>query len=203
MTIKISPLHRTVTFLASVCVSLAALAFDPLSASIAENLATPAVKPKESPAVVAAMGNLQKALKNANYTADTTRSGEVVMVTIPCAELFAPNSGTLLPSAPQKLKGLVPYVKRTDNFKVIIAVHADDTGDDLYAEQITTDRANAVDEYFFSVMNEEDTGIIPYGLGNDEPVAANTSVKNRAKNRRVEIYFVPTEDFIDKSKRKK
>lgn len=45
--------------------------------------------------------------------------------------------------------------------------------------------------------------MIPYGLGYDEPVAPNTGVANREKNRRVEIYFVPTKDFIDKARKKK
>ena len=61
-----------------------------------------------------------------------------------------------------------------------MAVHSDNTGDDIYAERITTERANAVDEYFAPSFGGE-SPIIPYGLGSDEPVAPNSGVANREK----------------------
>lgn len=177
--------------------------FDPFSANIEENIATPAVDAKSSAAVASAMANLSRTLRSAGFAVDAVRKGEVVIVTIPCAALFAPNSVELMPDASKKLSPLIPYIKRTDNYKVIVAVHADNTGDDEYAERITADRANAIDDFYLKANDNADTGIIPYGLGADEPVAPNTGVANRAKNRRVEIYFVPTREFIDKAKKRK
>lgn len=176
--------------------------FDPYSANIEENIATPAVSAKASQAVAAAIGQLVKTLRNAGYTVEAVRKGEVALVTIPCANLFAPNSVNLADGSAKYLRPLLPYIQRTDNFKVIVAVHADNTGDEQYAEQITADRANAIDEYFFKANNNAETGIIPYGLGSDEPVAPNTGINNRARNRRVEIYFVPTAHLIEKARKK-
>lgn len=176
-------------------------AFDPLAANIEENIAEPAVQPKHSVAVAAAMNNLLRTLRNAGYSSETVRSGEVVLVTVPAARLFAPNAVTLSDGASAVLAPLVPYIKRTDNYKIVIAMHSDNTGDELYAERLTADRVNAVDEYFFKACGNNDTGIIPYGLGSDEPVAPNTGIANREKNRRLEIYFIPTETFIDKAKK--
>lgn len=176
--------------------------FDPFSANIEENIATPAVSAKNSPLVAATMGQLVKTLRSSGYAVDAVRNGEVAMITIPCDQLFSPNSIELMPVASKKLTPLLPYIKRTDNYKVILAVHADDTGDDVYAERLTADRANAIDEFFFQA-NAGETGIIPYGLGADEPVASNIGVENRRRNRRVEIYFVPTELFIDKAKKRR
>ena len=178
-------------------------AFDPLSASIEENIATPAVQPKHNTAVASAMTPLLKAIRNHGFNAQTVRSGEVIMASIPAAELFVPNQRQLGETAKSSLKLLFPYIRLHNKYKVIVAVHCADTGDDMYREELTADRANAIDELFFNLNGGADTGIIPYGLGDDEPLAPNTSLKNRDKNRRVEIYFVPTQEFIDSAKKRK
>lgn len=175
---------------------------DPYSVNIEQNLATPAVNAKHSVAVANAMGLLTRTLRQAGFETQGVRKGEVTMVTIPCRDLFGPNSIEIKAKGKQLLSKLVPYIKRSDKYKVVMAVHADDTGDAIYAERITSDRANAIDEYFASALGGE-SPVIPYGLGNDEPVAPNTGVANREKNRRVEIYFVPTKDLIDNARKKK
>lgn len=172
--------------------------FDPLSAGIEDNINNPAVPQKLKTKVSSAMLSLERTLRDVGYKTTRVRSGEVVLVTIPCSALFAPNSDALKNNAGGKLAALVPYVKRSDNYKVIVAVHADNTGDEEYADRLTADRANAIDEYFFRHNANVDTGVIPYGLGADEPIAPNTGVRNRAANRRVEIYFVPTSSYIEK-----
>lgn len=175
--------------------------FDPFSANIEENIATPGVNPKAHGIVADAMSALTRMLRQAGYNAVGVRNGEVTMVTVAASDLFAPNSTALKSAAASRLSALIPYVRHTDRYKVIIAVHSDDTGDDTYAENITGDRANAVDDYFASHMGGN-SQIIPYGLGYDEPVAPNTGVSNRARNRRVEIYFVPTQEYINHLRRK-
>lgn len=174
--------------------------FDPLAAGIEENISYPAVPQKHREKVSAAMHSLERTLRELGYKTTRVRSGEVVLVTIPCSSLFAPNSIELKTKASGVLSQLLPYIRRSDNYKVIVAVHADNTGDAEYSDRLTADRANAVDEFFFSRNGNKDTGIIPYGLGADEPVAPNTGVRNRAANRRVELYFVPTSTFIDKTR---
>lgn len=175
--------------------------FDPLTADIEKNIAMPPVPRRQSEAVAAAMSALARKLSGEGYHAECVRSGEVLMVTIPCAELFTPNATTLSAGASRRLAALMPYIRRTDNYKILIAVHSDNTGDAMYADQLTEARATALDEYF-SAHEADSDSIIPYGLGADEPVAPNTGVTNRARNRRVEIYFVPTLLFIDKIKQR-
>lgn len=176
--------------------------FDPLTATIEENLSWPKVSTKQHDAVVSEMKVLQKALTSAKYNATAVRSGEVIMVTIPCSRLFKPNETTLSPKAGSVLSPLVNYVRDREKYKVIIAVHTDDTGDQTYADRITDERAEAIDEYFSKLFSGNETGIIPYGLGKDEPVAPNTSISRRSSNRRVEIYFVPTEATIRQAKKR-
>ncbi|MDE6135633.1 MAG: OmpA family protein [Muribaculaceae bacterium] len=177
--------------------------FDPFTATIEENLSTPAVQSKHSETVSTAMGLLLRTLRKAGYNVTGVRSGEVVMVTIPCSDLFGANSTKLKPDAGKILSPLRPYMTRTDNYKVMIAVHTDNTGDAIYADQISSERANAIDEFYFHASGDNETGFIPYGLGADEPVASNAGIASRAKNRRVEIYFVPTTQFIEKARKNK
>lgn len=175
--------------------------FDPFNSPIEENLRLPEVPRKSKEAVAAAMHNLRRTFQNENLQADQVRNGEVVMVTIPCDRLFAPNSTELRPEAAVQLRTLLPYIKRADNYKVVIAVHSDNTGDSIYTDRITADRAAAIDDFFSRENGGGETGIIPYGIGDDEPVAPNTGIRNRAANRRVEFYFIPTLTFISKAKK--
>lgn len=180
----------------------AAEPFDKFTAGIEENINTPEVPKKAKMAVAEAMSALTRTFRQDGYSCDGVRGGEVTLVTIPVSDLFAANSRVLKDNAHGKLAKLVPYIKRTDKYKVVLAVHSDDTGDDQYAEDLTAERANVIDEYIASRLGE-DSPVVPYGLGSDEPMVANTSIANRAKNRRVEIYFIPTEEYIAKIRRNK
>jgi len=175
--------------------------FDPFTAGIEENIKTPAVPEKLNERVAAAMTKLQNTLANAGYKVEKVRDGEVVMVTIEASKLFGANSTELREKASSVLMPLVPYVRRTDNYKVVLAVHSDDTGDVRYADSLTADRASAIDGFITSKTGGGESGIIPYGLGFDEPVAPNSGIRNRAANRRVEFYFIPTAEFISKVKK--
>ena len=172
--------------------------FDPTTATIEENIRYPEVPAKQSAAVASRMNDLAKDLREAGYSVTMLRSGEVVMVTIPCSALFSPNESVLSTKASSKLAPLKNYIKRREDYKVVLAVHSDDTGDETYADRLTADRANSIDEYFFKEDSHRETGIIPYGICADEPVADNHGRANRAKNRRVEFYFIPTQEYIKK-----
>lgn len=165
-------------------------------------MSTPAVPAKHNALVASAMGNLMRTFKQAGFTAQSLRSGEVVTVTIPASSLFAANERELKGTGRGLLSRLIPYVKRTDNYKIVIAVHSDDTGDEEYAYELTEARAEAVDAYFASALALDTTPFAVFGLGADEPVASNSGMANRARNRRVEISFVPTQQYIDKLRKK-
>ncbi len=176
--------------------------FDSATASIEENIQHPQIPEKHRTAVAAQMDVLKNELKDAGYEISLVRSGEVVMVTIPCSALFSPNETSLSAKASAKLSGLKQFINRREDFKIVIAVHSDDTGDAVYADRLTADRANSIDEYFYKEDSNRETGIIPYGIGSDEPLVDNHGRANRAKNRRVEFYFIPTHEFIKKARKR-
>lgn len=175
--------------------------FDPMDAPFAQNLAQPEVPSRATDAVRRAMQPLKNVLSGAGYTVSDVRGGTALCVTIAAGDLFDPNSTTLRDNAATRLRPLWPYIRRSDNYKVLIAVHSDDTGDETYSDRLTSTRAEAIDDFYYQLNNNTDTDIVPYGLGRDEPLGANNTLRGRERNRRVEIYFVPTQTFIDKARR--
>lgn len=169
---------------------------DALELSIDDNLAVPSVPKKAQNYVKAAIDQLRRHLLKDGLPASLMRNDEVLCITIPCADLFAPCSVTLKAGAADKLRPLSVVVREPRKYKVLVAVHADDTGDDMYADSITEARANAIDDFLWQLAGQQDTNVIPYGIGKDDPVKPNSNRSNRAANRRVEIFIIPDDGLI-------
>ncbi|MBP3589614.1 MAG: OmpA family protein, partial [Muribaculaceae bacterium] len=90
-----------------------------------------------------------------------------------------------------RIRGLKSIVESASHYKVLVAVHADDTGDDAYSDALTEARANAVDDLLWQLAGRDDTNVVIYGLGKDEPLNDNTTRTDRRANRRIEFYIVP------------
>lgn len=159
--------------------------------TFSENLEQPAVPNKARQYVTTAMDQIRRQLLKNELLTHTIRNGEVVQVTISCADLFAPGAIELKPKADDLLRHFSAILREPSKYKVVVAVYSDNTGDDMYADSITSARANAIDDYFWTLMGEAETNVIPYGMGKDNPVKPNDSMLGRAINRRVEIYIVP------------
>lgn len=169
---------------------------DVLDLSVSENMAVPAVPQKAKAYVRSAMDQVRRHLTKGGMSVTSTREGEVLEITVPCSELFAPSSTELKPAAATLLKPLGIIVRDPGRYKLLITVHTDDTGDDQYADSITAERANALDDFLWTLAGETDTNTIPYGLGRDEPLGPNNSIPSRAANRRVEFIVVPDKDML-------
>lgn len=169
--------------------------------SIDANIASPEVPKKLTEAVKAKMTDLCARLKKSGFDADTDeRGGLVVALTIPVADLFIPNDTIVAPHGVKPLMALSRHLKVPDYYKVLVAVHSDDTGSEEYLNQLTTSRADAIVNWF-ETQGVKTEGIIPYGMGFDEPFSVEPSRAARALNRRVEIYFVPGPEMFEALKR--
>ena len=177
----------------------AALSEDALDRTFSQNLETPAVPKKAEQFVRVHMDQVRRNLVKNGLEVTGIRDGEVLQVTIPCDQLFGIGSVELKQSAAEILRKLSIVVRDPVKYKILVSVHTDDTGDELYADSISAARANAIDDGLWQIASERETNVIPYGLGKDEPLVANTSRSNRAKNRRVEIYIVPEIGLIEMS----
>lgn len=165
------------------------------------NLATPVVPDAEKAAVAAFIESLAHKMSNKSYNTELMREGEVMVMTIPSDRLFLPNDTLLNNQAERYIRPLYRLMKDPLMFKVVIAVHTDDTGSPYYREQLSTERLYSIYEFLLDEADEghfnPDVIIIPYSLGSDEPVEDNNTRKGRAANRRVEFYFVPGPKIIE------
>lgn len=176
---------------------------DVLDLNLDDNIATPAVPSKAKPYVRQAMDQLRRMLIKNKLAAVASRDGEVVELSIPCDELFSPMSTELKASAFNILRPVATIAREPLKYKILVAVHTDDTGDAQYADSISAARANAIDDAIWQLVDEHETSVIPYGIGKDEPIGPNTSRKSRAANRRAEIFIVPEWGLIQMSGVKK
>ncbi|MDE6276720.1 MAG: OmpA family protein [Muribaculaceae bacterium] len=170
-------------------------AADEYAMTLEENIAYPPVSGKKGERVREAMRELRKRLSGKKFSATMERNEEVVCIVVPASDLFRANAVELSAEGRRRLHELEQYVAHSGQFKVLVAVHSDDTGDEEYADELTSTRANAIDDYFEHAAGRE-LNIIPYGIGRDEPVGSNSTKKGRFQNRRVEIFFVPTAAYI-------
>jgi outer membrane protein OmpA-like peptidoglycan-associated protein len=163
------------------------------------NLATPVVGAKEKPAVRKTILKTANSLKS-KYTVDLMREDEVFVVSIPTDDLFLPNDTLLNSRASKILSGVTAPMADPMAYKIVLAMHTDDTGSETYRENLSTARLNSVYDWF---MGQIDSGhlnekllIIPFAMGGIMPVASNDTREHRRENRRLEIYFIPGPSII-------
>ncbi len=140
------------------------------------------------------------ASKGGECTVELLRNREVLVITIPARLLFAPNDVELKETAAKYLTPIKRYLSEPDLYRVMIAMHTDNTGSDQYREELTADRVDAVYEWF-ETHGSPTTFLFPYALGDDMPLKPNTSMADRDANRRLEIYLVPGEKMLSQAKK--
>lgn len=131
---------------------------------------------------------------------ENLRNKEVLLITIPASELFAPSSRTLREDAAKYLEPIKRYLKQPDMWRVMLVMHTDNTGSPKYRTELTEDRVLAVTEWFENQPNLDTDYLFPYALSDARPLLPNNSLDNRAKNRRLEIYLVPGEKMVEQAK---
>lgn len=164
-----------------------------------EVLNTPTVPVKANAAISRHMETLSKWFKQHGLNSHLTRKNEVVLVTVEASRLFAPNSTDLLADADNTLSLFGKALGAPTSYRLLVAVHTDDTGDEIYSDYITEARAQAIHNRLIKIA--EDLGTTPNiyfaSFGNERPLGPNNSIDNRAKNRRIEFYLVPEQPTID------
>ena len=140
--------------------------------------------------------------KQGKCNIEAFRNKEVILVTIPASELFAPNSTDLTKGAEKLLNPIKRYMKDPDMFRVLFVMHTDNTGSSKYRDNITADRVDTVTAWF------EDQGMdtsytFSYAFGDESPLVPNTSIENRDKNRRLEVYLMPGKKMLEEAKKGK
>lgn len=170
------------------------------SLKLEENIKTPSVPSKNSAAVGRHIQTIKKKFDDKGFHTKTVRNGEVLLLTIPVDKLFGANRTELLSQASQTLGYLRQAIVHPESYRIIVAVYADDTGDDEYTLELTKKRADAIRDALIEISDGTvATNIDYYWFGAEEFAVPNNSIQNRAKNRRVEVYIVPEKQIISRS----
>ena len=90
-------------------------------------------------------------------------------------------------------------LKNPGFYKMLLVMHSDNTGSPTYTLNLTRQRVNAVYDWFDE--NGSVDYVVPYALGETDPLVDNNSVENRKTNRRLEIYLVPEKTMLQQAKK--
>ena len=163
------------------------------------NINTPVVGAKEKEAVRKTVLAAANSLKS-KFIVDLVRDDEVFIASISTDELFLPNDTLMTEKADDILDPLLAPMRDPMAYKIVIAMHTDDTGSETYRENLSTARLNSVYDWFMNRIDEgtlsEQLLIIPFAMGGSMPLAPNNSRENRKGNRRLEVYFIPGPSII-------
>ncbi|OGS74386.1 MAG: hypothetical protein A3F91_02400 [Flavobacteria bacterium RIFCSPLOWO2_12_FULL_35_11] len=99
------------------------------------------------------------------------------------------------------LTKLANILKEYPDTNVLVVGHTDSTGSAEYNMSLSERRANAVTTYFVNNKGLSSSRFTTTWFGEDEPIATNSTVEGRAKNRRVNIAIVPNDKMKADAKR--
>lgn len=168
--------------------------------TLEENINTPEIDPEISSSVKKYMNKLAQNLVKKGYIIDMTRNDEVMIVTVQTDELFFPNDTLLTPKAPAKLRPIIELLKDPMMMKLVYAVHTDNTGSEIYNMKLSHARNSSVYDWLLDNINDE-LIVIPYEMGDTDPIASNDSRIGRQENRRIEFFLVPGPKMITQARK--
>lgn len=140
--------------------------------------------------------------KYERITVEKMRNGEVLVVTIPASMLFLPNDTELRGDASNVLTPFKRYLRNPDMYWVVLDMHSDNTGNMQYTDSLTLERVTSVFDWFAD-QGADTRFLFPTASGNSEPLPGNNnlSMRERAANRRLEIYLVPGRRMVEAAKK--
>jgi outer membrane protein OmpA-like peptidoglycan-associated protein len=131
----------------------------------------------------AAANNLRQSLNRFGVVRDGNRGMTLVL---PESIWANARSSNLLPAAAAKFDQLGALLANNPDFQISIESFTDNRGTEEALQQLTQDRARVLSEKL-GAAGVDVTRIQASGLGAANPVAPNTTVASRAKNRRTEL----------------
>ena len=174
--------------------------YDIYDLSLDENIELPEIKnDKQADKIQDFQYEMAVAFKQSNYDVEVMRDGEVVVITIPASQLFDANDTVLNKVGEELLKPFLRMIKNPGFYKMLLVMHSDNTGSDYYTLNLSRQRVNAIFDWFDE--NGSVDYVVPYALGDTDPIVDNNSVENRKRNRRLEIYLVPEKTMIQQAKK--
>ena len=103
---------------------------------------------------------------------------------------FGLGKATLTKADQQMLDEFAQQINQQKHYIVQVQGFTDSTGSAQYNNQLSRQRADAVIQYLAAKHNVPPYRVYIIGLGENNPVAQNTSASGRAKNRRVDVQLL-------------
>ena len=118
------------------------------------------------------------------------RDGDNIILNMPGNITFGSNSAAVNPDFADVLTSVGLVLKEYDKTYVDVLGHTDSSGSSTYNQSLSERRAQSVAT---QLMNEGTKGerIIVRGVGENYPIADNTTESGKSLNRRVEIALSP------------
>ncbi|MEM7279572.1 MAG: OmpA family protein, partial [Pseudomonadota bacterium] len=119
-----------------------------------------------------------------------TRDGDYITLNMPGNVTFASDSADLSPAFFDVLGSVTKVLNKYEKTVIEVAGHTDSDGSDQYNQSLSQRRASSVGQYLRAqgIVGER---VMTLGLGEQYPVADNTSAAGKQANRRVELTLVP------------
>ena len=168
-----------------------------------ENICYPNIPVDVSSQVKTKIERQYKSLKKKGFNVKLIRNDEVIKLSIPTDDLFDFNSPNLNESSATKyLNHILEYLKYNNLYRIVIAVHHDDSLSPNEAENLTYERAFKLIDWL-QIREKNANPIVPYSMGNDMLLTQDSSKKGKKLNRRLEIYIIPGELMFELAREKK
>jgi outer membrane protein OmpA-like peptidoglycan-associated protein len=132
---------------------------------------------------------LDEATAGTGVDVGTTPNGDGILVNLP-EVTFAVDSTTISPQMRDVLDRVAQSMIQYPNSLIDVMGHTDSTGSDSYNLDLSRRRAESVTNFLVS-RGVARSRIESLGYGEQYPIADNTTVEGRARNRRVEIRITP------------
>lgn len=135
---------------------------------------------------------LMISLKPYGVVKEGTNGG--LVLTLPEAYFTGLRASGMTAANIAKIDKIGEILSNYKDYRIVIEAHTDDKGLASDLNILTEDRARAIANRFVN-KNIEDARIEIKGQGGNIPVVPNTTLANRAKNRRTEIILIPADDM--------
>lgn len=130
---------------------------------------------------------------------ERVNDGEAIRVTFDSGILFGFDNTTLSPESREALTRFAANMNANPKTDIRVVGHTDSTGKYSYNIDLSKRRAQSV-VTFLREQQVSSSRITMDGVGPDQPIADNGTPEGRAKNRRVEIFILPSQEMIQEAK---
>jgi outer membrane protein OmpA-like peptidoglycan-associated protein len=150
--------------------------------------------PKLPPASVIKQADAHQSIRplaqnTANPKAATKETSDTASISVDSNVLFAFDESTLTPQASTVLEGVASTLSKAGAGEVSIVGYTDDVGDDAYNLALSQARAQAVLAALSPLVTDSGISFTASGMGEQNPVADNSTPEGQQLNRRVTITF--------------